>query len=197
MYKHLILILSLSGFTLAQNETQTFFGSMGLLNLSINEVSQAPRLINWSVGLQKQIINEKWRAVPILSFGNYQGGFLAQDITEAFYSSTSLKATLEYDYIKRTKYSYLIGFGIFLNHTRGHVGSVETFEYPYFYYKGRFYSYNVGVDFKTGVRFNSENKRFGYELILANTSLGITKDPFVEFSLIRFRLLFNLNCRPN
>lgn len=175
----------------AQQISQTVFGSIGFLNYSKNEVTSAPRLFNWSVGYQRRVINNRFRLVPCISFGNYQGGFLIQDgPPKGFYSSTNFKLGLDYDFFKSTNQSFFVGLGINGNYSRGHV----VIEYnDYMLTPQKFWNADGGFDFKLGFRKMKKDAVIGYEIIFANYTFGILrKYKTAEISSVRLRLLIPL-----
>lgn len=187
----LLFFLFYLSISIAQDNTNSFFGSIGLFTFSGNSESEAPKLYNWSIGYQKKIWNERTRLVPSLSFGNYRGGFLSQGPPDAFYSSTNLNLALEYDFFKMNRRSIFLGLGIYANNSRGYVGPYETHGGE-FYFKGNFSSSDVGLNLKLGYRNNQYSNALGYEILVCNSNIGFFNS-HLEIAIIRIRLLINTN----
>ncbi len=174
----------------AQSNSSTIFGSLGIINAFFGHKTVSIDFSNWSLGYQKNLRNERFRLVPEISFGNFRSGFLAQDIPDGYFSSTKINLGIDFDALKSFKTSYFIGFGLHLAHSKGYLGLSSTYSYPYYSINGLFSELNGGFQFKIGMRRNLKKAPLGYEFVFLDTHVSLNQ---TQFSLVRFRLLVNLD----
>lgn len=125
----------------------------------------------YSIGYQKSFgKNNRIRLNPNLIFG----GFLPIGITDTrdqFYRISSFGFNLHYDLVKFTSISVVTSPGIFLNYSRGLLGTGgmpeannNTSEF--------FNSFYFGGKFSLGLRITPSGKRLAYEIRPLNIQFG-------------------------
>lgn len=135
--------------------------------------------INYSIGYQREIWNDRWRFNPNLSIGNYSSKHV-MDARDQYFSSYNLNAILFYDLLRGNTSSVVIGAGLLLNNSRGLIGTggKDNYTDPNPVSSEYFSYYSVGGYLGAGIRLNSPNKCTAICIMPLNLHFG--KD-FTEF----------------
>ena len=180
----LLFLISLPSFA-QERSPHALFGSVGL---SINEtgVVSGPGLAV-GVGYQRTLGKPWLRLVPSLNFATYTNR-LTQDVPDAFQNSTSLKVNLNADVLAAGAFSVVLGAGFTGNHSAGLLGAGgdpgrRSSEY--------FSRVHLAVNALMGFRLMPAASRVGYELLLANVSIGGERYG-EEVGVLQFRVLFDV-----
>lgn len=174
----------------AQDNSSTAFGSFGILNIYESNKTVSLKAFNWSIGYQKSLKNERFRFVPVIHFGNFRSGALAQGPPDGYLSATNFNLGLDYDFKKGKKTSFFVGLGLYVNHSKGYLGPSDSRSFPYVVINGIFSQAYAGINFKLGIRKNLKKIPVGYEIVLFESHASVNH---YQFSLFRYRLLINLN----
>lgn len=188
--RKLLLISSLlflvSFASLAQERSpHALFASVGLNINEADVVSGAGLAVG--VGYQRTLGKPWLRLVPSLNFASYtnQG---TEDIPDALLNSTSLKVNLNADVLTAGAFSVVVGAGLTGNHSAGLLGTGgnpgrRSSEY--------FSRVHLAVNALVGFRLVPVASRIGYELLIADVSIG-GKRYGEEVGVLQFRLLFDV-----
>lgn len=116
--------------------------------------------INYSIGYQREIWNDRWRFNPNLSIGTYSSKRV-MDARDQYFSSYNLDAILFYDLLRGNTSSVVIGAGLLLNNSRGLLGTggKDNYSDPNPVSSEYFSYYSAGGYLGAGIRLNSPNKR--------------------------------------
>lgn len=145
--------------------------------------------INYSIGYQGEIWNDRWRFNPNFSVGNYSSKYV-MDARDQYFSSYNLNAILFYDLLRGNTSSVVLGAGLLLNNSRGLIGTggKDNYSDPNPVSSEYFSYYSVGGYLGAGIRLNSPNKRTAICIMPLNLHFG--KD-FTEFSMkVEFDIKF-------
>ncbi len=180
----LSFLISLPSFT-QERSPHALFASAGLNINEADVVSGAGLAVG--VGYQRTLGKAWLRLVPSLNFASYtnQG---TEDIPDALLNSTSLKVNLNADVLAAESFSVVLGAGLTGNHSAGLLGTGgdpgrRSSEY--------FSRVHLAVNALMGFRLMPAASRVGYELLLANVSIG-GKRYGEEVGVLQFRLLFDV-----
>jgi hypothetical protein len=123
----------------------------------------------YSVGYQKSFgKKEKFRINPNLLYGGFNSNGIT-DTRQQFFRITSLGMNVNYDLIKYKSVSLLITTGGFLNYSRGLFGTGGENEIRNSrYFNQLYFGGTVGI----GIRINSTESRFAYEIKPLNLQIG-------------------------
>lgn len=164
----------------------TFFAQTGI-SLSNNSDAEGSGLL-FGLGYQKQILLNRLRYVPFITFGKYTSKGIT-DVPTAYFNSTSLKNNINFDIINRNNFSLFIGTGFTINYTSGLKG--PAVELPIEKSGGYFNQTNFTFNAALGFKFQSEEKLIGYEGHLFNVSIE-NKNLFSQVDIFQLRVLLNL-----
>ena len=122
-----------------------------------------------SFGYQKSVWKDRLRINPNITTGTFSS-FAMLDVRDQHYKLTSLSINGYLDIPPRKPVSIVVGTGVFLNYSRGVLGTGgrnennRSSEYFHKLYYGIF----VGA----GLRISPTNSRFAYELVPINYQAG-------------------------
>ena len=139
------------------------------------------------MGYQRDILNNRLRLVPSISFGSYANKGTT-DVPDAYYNSINLKVNLNFDILKIKAFSLFIGSGLTANYSSGLIGTGG--------WSGRsssdyFNELNFTLNGLIGLRLNPAKKRIRYELLLLDGSFE-NKNYFSELTVLRTRIIIKL-----
>lgn len=125
----------------------------------------------FSLGWQKSYLeNERLRLNPNILFGSFRTYAIPTDSRDQHYKTSALGFNVHYDLIKKNTTSLVTTGGVFVNYSRGLLGTGglsegnNSSEY--------FYSLYFGGYASIAIRINSKNKKVAYELRPLNIHFG-------------------------
>ncbi len=182
MKKALILIASLLIFINGYSQKYSNNSLLGSVGVGVSDNLKADgEGIYFGIGYQKDILGNRLRFVPVLTFGTFKSS--ADDASYAYFQSSSLRVNLNFDIIKIKSFSIFIGTGVTGNYSSGLKSGRGYFKETHFGLNGLF-----------GLRINPLKKRIGYELKIIDLTLEPSyQEGFFEGGVFRFRLLIKLN----
>ena len=185
---NLLLICLIFGFLKSYGQDFSENSLFGGIGVGSSNNSRADGLgINWSMGYQRDILNNRLRLVPSISFGSYANKGTT-DVPDAYYNSINLKVNLNFDILKIKAFSLFIGSGLTANYSSGLIGTGG--------WSGRsssdyFNELNFTLNGLIGLRLNPAKKRIRYELLLLDGSFE-NKNYFSELTVLRTRIIIKL-----
>lgn len=126
----------------------------------------------FSLGWQKSFLeNERLRINPNILFGSFRTYAIPTDTRDQHYKLSTLGLNIHYDLIKKGKTSLVTTGGVFVNYSRGLLGTGgwqeennNSSEY--------FHSMYFGGYASIALRIDSKNKKVAYELKPINIHFG-------------------------
>lgn len=143
--------------------------------------------INWTIGYQRDIWNNKLRISPCVSFGAYTSKG-TDDAPDTYFNSTNMKLNLNFDLFKIKKLSLFIGSGFTINYSSGLLGLGGD---PGRDRSSYFDETNFAFNGLIGFRLNPKQNRIAYELLLLDGSFS-NKEYFSELTVMRIRIMMKL-----
>ncbi len=125
----------------------------------------------YSIGWQKSLGKKhKIRINPNMMFGGFRP-FGITDTREQYYRITNLGFNLHYDLIRYRAISLVATAGVFINYSRGLLG---TGGWPELNHNSSeyFYSLYFGGNASIGIRIDPKNSKLAYEIRPVNIHLG-------------------------
>lgn len=180
----LLFLISLPSFA-QERSPHALFASVGLGIADSDVVSGLGLAVG--VGYQRTLSKPWLRLVPSLNFASYTNR-LTQDVPDAFQNSTSLKVNLNADVLAAGAFSVVIGAGLTGNYSAGLLGTGGDPGRRSSEYFSRVHLAGNGL---VGFRLMPAASRVGYELLLANVSIG-GRQYGEEVGVLQFRVLLDV-----
>jgi hypothetical protein len=171
--KKIKLLITILLFSLKINAQENEFTRSSIktgIGIGINDgIEESGLGFVYSVGYQKSFgKKEKLRINPNLLYGGFTSNGIT-DTREQFFRTTSIGINANYDLIKYKSVSLLLTSGGFLNYSRGLLGTGGEYEIRNSrYFNQLYFGGNVGI----GIRINSSESRFAYEIKPLNVQIG-------------------------
>lgn len=170
---HLLLAGLMLRSTLLYSQESTFSTSSLKTGIGIG-INEGEREIGmgtlFSFGYQKSMWQDRLRINPNLTMGGFIP-FGISDTRDQYYRITSLGMNGYWDALKYKSVSVFVGTGVFINYSRGLLGTGgwpaagnSSSEYFFKLYYGGYLG--------TGLRISPKNSRLAYELVPVNVQLG-------------------------
>lgn len=129
--------------------------------------------INFSIGYQREVWKDRLRFNPNFSIGSYSSRFV-MDARDQHFNSVNLESNLFYDLIRVKTFSIVVGIGVFLNNSRGLLGTggKDNYTDPNPVSSEYFSYYHMGGYLGAGFRVNTPNKRTAISIMPLNLHFG-------------------------
>lgn len=168
VFLHLILIQNTEAQEISKNSIKFSLG----VGISSCNFSDGLGFV-YSAGYQREIYKDRLRINPNFSIGHYSTRFLT-DAPDAFFNSITLETNLYFDLIRIRAFSLIVGTGLFVNNSRGLIGTggMEDFDPGYLPSSHYVNDIHAGGILMLGFRINPLNKRFALEIVPWNIHFG-------------------------
>lgn len=166
------ILFSISPLAISQETNFSRYSIKTGIGVAINEGNRETGMgILYSFGVEKSFLkNKRLRLNPNIHTGSFAPRFIT-DTRDQYYRVTSLELLANFDALKYKSVSVVLSAGGFLNYSRGLLGTggmpeVASNSSEYFH---KLY---LGGSLGIGIRINSKNSKFAYELRPLNIHLG-------------------------
>lgn len=136
--------------------------------------------LQYNIGYQREIWNDRFRLNPNFSIGHYSSAFLL-DARDEYFNSINFATNLYYDVIRIKSFSLVLGTGVLVNNSKGLIGTGgnrddnDTLAQSSEFVNDVHLAAHLGA----GFRINHPNQRTSMNILPINLLIGTRY--FVEF----------------